>query len=412
MITGGTPNPGGKKILFIAAPGAIPAQSTSGTPMIFTSIINTFADQGWSIGYLCLLKDKNWADDDELHRQAKESPVSKAVRYWIERYTYAEPDRAAAETVIEEFEPDVIYCLGHRAANTIVDAKTDAYRICTFYDSQHMGQIEKILYLLRWNRPRTWAWALIALPYVWAQYKEHAQKEIPILKKMDLTISHSHDTSLIYKRKLGTNVGYFPNPLEVVEPLERVEQNDAPPTFMLSGAVNSTVSYTGLKFFLDEVLPHLRQELENDEIQIKITGGGRLSKDLYPLRDIPNVHLMGYLSHEDLLKEYQIAKALIVPTPIKMGFRTRIMDAFRRGVPTIVHSANQAGFRELEHNKNCLMVSNGRDMAELIKQTAKGATNTGPIAQQALEEFQTRYSVGHFVDYIKKLVSENSAKPW
>ena len=77
---------------------------------------------------------------------------------------------------------------------------------------------------------------------------------------------------------------------------------------------------------------------------------------------------------------------VLVPTPIRLGVRVRILTAFSYGACVVAHSANALGIPELEHGENVLLGRNARELAdsvaraiaepELRRRTSAGARAT------------------------------------
>src|SRR6185503_9227039 len=98
-----------------------------------------------------------------------------------------------------------------------------------------------------------------------------------------------------------------------------------------------------------------------------------------------HVILRGYI--EDLDEEMDKVTAILVPTPIKLGARVRILEAFRYGVAVISHQANKAGMPELEHNRNLLLASSGQEFADAMLRLAAHQEDAVRLGRTAFEEF-------------------------
>jgi glycosyltransferase involved in cell wall biosynthesis len=114
------------------------------------------------------------------------------------------------------------------------------------------------------------------------------------------------------------------------------------------------------------------------------------------------VRILGYV--EDLKATFRQSRAMIVPTPIDLGFRTRILDAFRHGLTVVAHPANALGFPELAHEKNALLAEDGIAMARQIQRLAEEPALNRQLAQQAFvdycERFQPRVTARQVLDFV------------
>jgi glycosyltransferase involved in cell wall biosynthesis len=91
-----------------------------------------------------------------------------------------------------------------------------------------------------------------------------------------------------------------------------------------------------------KVYPLLEPLILQDQFEIHLIGAGELSQSLD--RRMCHVIRRGY---KDLTDEFQSATALLAPTPIDLGSRTRIIDAFRHGTAVIAHAVNASGLPEI-----------------------------------------------------------------
>lgn len=394
------------RILFVTCPGVIPKPSGGGTPMIAGSLIQAFHDEGWVVGFVAFVKPEKWngsiPDVKTLYHLQDPGNVS----YWFSERNPIEANRTELDAIASEFNPEVIYCFGHEAS-ALAELPTDHGRtrfkkVVTLYDPLHFGSLYKILEALNYPGPRSIYQAIRKVPSLIRAWRRFRCEELPALRSAELIIVHSYNHSEYYESVLDRPVLYFPNPLSKVPRVSR-HQLGTPPTFLMTGALNSSVTRSGLRFLLRQVVPKIASDLEAGKYKIKITGAGALSEALASLRKVPGIEFLGHVPHDSLLEEYSNALALLVPTPIRLGFRTRIMDAFRYGLPVIAHSANRAGFRELANGKNCLLAKNGTEFANAMALALANPTLLKDMVENAHTEFKASYSVSSYT----KLVLRN-----
>jgi glycosyltransferase involved in cell wall biosynthesis len=388
-----------KRILFVCCPGTLPRLSTSGSPMILYSLLQRFGDLGWNCGVASLAKLKASPQVDETLAEAR-SRMGHEFGFWLHDSPGLESRAAFFSEECRKFKPDIIYCFGHRALQAVSsDAKGDAKVVATFYDPAYLALFGKFWFEFRSFNLRRIAITLLRLPLLARYVAAHFREELPSYAKADVVIGHAYNHAMAYARRLKRDIGYFPNPLEAVETVPRGDLG-AVPNFLFTGGSKSTVSYTGLSFFAREVLPHIAGPLARGEMTVTLVGGGNFNYDTNILTRTPGILIKGHVSHAQLLAEYAAADALIVPTPIEVGFRTRIIDAFRYGVPTIAHTANRSGFREMTHEVNCLMADSGREFADQMIRLAADRPLGRRLAQTALKQFDDAFAVPHFVRYL------------
>ena len=392
------------RILFVASPGWLPARSDGGSPMIGRALARGFEALGYGVGFVGAMKPGRWPGAEVAAAQIERAGAD-TVRHWFFERGDTGHDAAILNPIIASVRPDIVFCFGPDAASSVVDPG-QAVKVTSFYDPPYLPAVYKRLVEWRYGDLRTRVRSILSLPKVVRRWRAQSSTMLPALASSDVIIGHAANHAADFERRLRRPVHSFANPLEPVPPLHRVPR-PGPPAFILAGHVGSTVSMSGLFFLWRDVLPHLAGALEREELQIRIIGGGRLPTRLEEgLARFPNVNLLGYVDDARLLEEYAGATALLVPTPIPLGFRTRIVDAFRYGVPTIVHAANQAGFADLKHGQNCWMAEKGRDFAQRITAAALDPAALVPIAECAAREFTDRYSADVFCRSVVALAAK------
>lgn len=365
--------------------------------MISLALMKSFVEAGWMVGFCGFVKAEKWQTDYVYPAIAGTS----FERVWYAKRTSPEQDAREFRSIANEFKPDIVYCYGHEAANIANRARGNYKIVATFYDPPYVASCYKRWAELRYGDIKAKLNVLRRLIETYRRWRLHFSAELPALRSSDVLISHSYNHGLLYQSRLKRPLLYFPNPLEVVPELTRQVNRDIP-TFLLAGSIASTVSLTGMYFFAHEVLPNIIDDLRAGRMRIHVVGGGKLRQDLEFLKFVPNIKFLGFVSHGDLLMEYEQATALLVPTPIRLGFRTRIMDAFRYHLPTIVHTANQAGFKELEHRVNTMLVVTGKAFAAAMREMISDRMLGEKISEKAHEQFRTRFSAEIYRNFVIK----------
>ena len=101
----------------------------------------------------------------------------------------------------------------------------------------------------------------------------------------------------------------------------------------------------GIKYLLRAYLNLRRSEVDN--IKLKLTGKGKLTKELIALvkrEGIPDVEFLGVLTREDLIKAYRSADIFVAPSIGGEGFNRTIAEA--RSCGTLVVCTDVEGHRE------------------------------------------------------------------
>ena len=127
---------------------------------------------------------------------------------------------------------------------------------------------------------------------------------------------------------------------------------------LLIGHFGGIASISGIRSFTTKVLPTLEQKLGLDRFEVHIVGDYSKHRMLAEqLRSHHTVKLRGYV--EDVNREFLSADILLVPTPIKLGTRTRIIEGFSYGCCIVAHEANALGIPQMVHEENALLAADG-----------------------------------------------------
>jgi glycosyltransferase involved in cell wall biosynthesis len=143
-------------------------------------------------------------------------------------------------------------------------------------------------------------------------------------------------------------------------------------------------------------------------MRIRIVGRGELSADLTAALRRPGVEILGYVADDRLLEEYARCVALLVPSPLGRQSPTRVLDAFRRGIPVIAHAANQGALHEMADQRNCILAGNGESFAAALRHAIANPAFMESLAKRAREEFETLYCVDHFSEFVISAASREN----
>ena len=130
------------------------------------------------------------------------------------------------------------------------------------------------------------------------------------------------------------------------------------------GHLRGTATLSGIELVALNILPRLKKELPHDSFEIHLVGDyfESLPDDLKARLTDPAVKIRGQISPCD--DEFLSAHISLVPTPIELGIRVRIITSFSFGACIVAHTANKAGIPEMEHEENCLLGDDGNSLAD------------------------------------------------
>jgi glycosyltransferase involved in cell wall biosynthesis len=130
-----------------------------------------------------------------------------------------------------------------------------------------------------------------------------------------------------------------------------------PPRLGMIGSFAFLPNVDGLRWFLSEVWPIVKQRVPAAELRLI---GGESEKLAAAARD-PNVTGLGYV--EDPSHEIATWSAFIVPLRLGAGTRVKIAESFARGCATISTSLGAFGY-PVHHDKEILIADTATDFVE------------------------------------------------
>lgn len=160
---------------------------------------------------------------------------------------------------------------------------------------------------------------------------------------------------------------------------------------LLVGHLKGTATLSGLRLFAGEVLPRLERQLGTDAFEIHIVGGYSLPDSLAKLFDRPCVKMRGQI--EPATEEFLSSDVVVVPTPIKLGIRVRILTAFSFGCCVVAHQANALGIPEMVHRKNALLAKDGKSMTEEILTALADPDLIEKVGEEARKTYKECFSL-------------------
>lgn len=230
---------------------------------------------------------------------------------------------------------------------------------------------------------------------------------MPILESCQAVIcSAAH--SVHWMNQQGIPAEYVPMP--IVDPafpgwrrrIEDMPQNPKP-RILLAGHLNGIATKSGLYYLAEEILPHL----DVDAYEWRICGDEKLDPELATrFRAYPQVQCAGYV--EDIRAEVLQADISLIPTPIPMGVRTRLIECWGLGACVVAHAANSVGQPECDNGRNILLAETGDGIADFIRHAVtigtEGRMEMGNKGRETFDQhFATPHSAGRIVEIMERV---------
>ncbi len=368
------------KILMINQ-GAFPFQGSNGCSVQIFSIISSFLENKHEI-YLINFNtifdnfDKELAINqlkgkgvkiifiDNIIEEKRKKSIIKKIKYYlkpnINQFYNGVFHIEKIDNLINEIKPDFIY--GY-TMNAIMSYDYEKHLIPFSFSNI---DIDSMVYLYRHKyREKT-----TFVKYIKSILKVYQTKKLDNLlfekiKFSKCCFEHAYHHMLWLKNKGLENVFYFP--VNVVENNFEIKKKNKDNVLKIGmlGNVNGIATLAGLVDFFDNYLNNIEKQFFFANIEINIIGGGNLREKIAKkIINYNNIKRHGYF--KELKDIYYLNDIILVPTPINLGFRTRIVEAFSFGSCVITHKANSDAMPEFINNFNGFVYTNPYELNEII----------------------------------------------
>lgn len=230
-----------------------------------------------------------------------------------------------------------------------------------------------------------------------------------LLNDMDYIVEHAaHHAQTLLDRGYD-NVAYIPHPL----PVQAAIETRAIPggvNVLIPGSLKGIASVKGFEFFLDEILPLLKKrktELKQP-VCFRIVGYGDLPDKIHSRMQAESdwIKIVGFV--DDLREEYALAPVVLVCVRSKIGFRTRIAEAFSYGKCVVSHSDNAAGIPVMNDGENVLMDETAEGMVDRLIRSVNDAALCQRLGRAARASFNAEISADSAMDKLAAIVAKVS----
>ena len=228
-------------------------------------------------------------------------------------------------------------------------------------------------------------------------------------QKMDLHINHAAHHAAWIRRHCARPCYYLPNPVAPDTPPDlRPSTYQGAPRFLLVGHLRGVATLSGLMYFADKVLPHLTDALRSGELVIEVIGGDSVEPSIQRRFGEAGISFRGQISQLQLTQIYRDSAAMLVPTPLALGFRTRIVDAFLHALPVVAHEANAQGFPEISKCAGCIVTRSGPQFAMATLELARNPERRKHMAAQARRFWEENGTTEHYGKRVVEILQRAS----
>ena len=163
------------------------------------------------------------------------------------------------------------------------------------------------------------------------------------------------------------------------------------------GHLQGIATVSGVDLLVNQIIPILKKEIGSENLEINLVGGSfnslpRALQDSINKED--QINVLGQITPADqVFCENDI---LLVPTPIELGIRVRIITGLSYSIPVVAHIANKKGIPELENNINCILGKNAEEIAQGIIKLYKDENLRKKIGEEGLDLHNNEFSITSF----------------
>ena len=304
--------------------------------------------------------------------------------------------------MIDDICPDIIFCYHWDSVSSVYAIKKYPL-ICFVGDPSHLPILFRKQFSFRYSK-RFKILRYLSLLYfnlITTKFHKIFMKKLLENTRICGAFAHHHSLDLL---NLGlNNVSYLQTPVPNENDLSFRKQ--ASFRILLVGHLRGIATLSGIEYFIDKIYPILVLNLGETNFEVHIVGGffETLPDKLKLSLTKSNIFIKGQVN--PINDEINSADIFLVPTPIELGIRVRIITGFSFGSLIVAHTANKAGIPELEHGHNCLLSDNPKGLAQNIIDVYNNKFDTFNIrfkSRQTYEQYFTpKVSSNKILDLLK-----------
>jgi glycosyltransferase involved in cell wall biosynthesis len=249
------------------------------------------------------------------------------------------------------------------AARAILTAHNVEWQQFAQLSSQHPNRLVRIAMGADSRRMRTWeAGALGEFDHVFAL--SEADRERLLSGRPDLT-------ERISVWPIPVNSSPLPAP-------------SGPPRFIVLGALSAVGRVNGLRWFMSQVWPALRERAPDARLELV---GARPPTDIRQLDGKDGVRVHGFV--EDLETILPTITACVIPLFVGSGVRVKVLELIARGIPCVGTAVALQGLMPLD---GCVEASEPEEWVRTLAQVAADPAPSRELARRGAGQLASEHS--------------------
>ena len=180
-------------------------------------------------------------------------------------------------------------------------------------------------------------------------------------------------------------------------------KNEYPLKMVISGTIGNVQNLDGINYFLDELLPHVPNEV------IVVIAGKNPPSELFQRIESINEQRNGTIqlvpNPSDMMSIVSDCDIFVCPTRLGGGIKLRVMDGLKAGLPVIAHTVSARGYSDFIEKGMMWSFDNADGFAK-AQQSVFKRIKDGRLSKTDIQEFAVQqFSFEKKVELIKKYIN-------
>lgn len=240
--------------------------------------------------------------------------------------------------------------------------------------------------------------------WILKRHYENLSASIPVLlrKCSHLWVSNRADIGLIDHPSVSvlSNIAFSSD--SKADAAREFSRPDNDNTVLIVGSLDYQVNIEGIKCFLKEVWPLIRNKCP--EAEFRIVGRGASTQLKSEWSRVEGVRFIGYV--DDLDEEYRNSSFTVAPVFAGGGTKIKVLESLMHSRTCVVAEHSVRGYDNvLKHNDSVLVAESFEDMADQCIQLIHSAKTRDRLALCGHNLVKEHYSFDGFADEIRRSVS-------
>jgi glycosyltransferase involved in cell wall biosynthesis len=174
------------------------------------------------------------------------------------------------------------------------------------------------------------------------------------------------------------------------EELKNIYKANARPHLLFMGGEAHYPNKEGLLWFLNEVLPFIRQNIPHVQLYITSDWSEEFKKQFQD----SHIIFTGYVENLDDLLTTAIN---IIPIRLGSGIRVKAYTSIAKGIPMVSTSLGVSGLPHLMHSENIMLADEAPDFAQAVIDIIQDIALRKKLSTNAFETAKQNFKAGEFV---------------